>query len=193
PGQADRPPAAGPVRRGRRLRRRARNESMMSVAQLADRLAVLHRQTQEAPLFNPVFQLSLELSRMLESGELDLAGAEGLIAELECDALMTRAGRLRRLVAPVEPQANDDALAACLGAADFAEFRAAWERPQLHAVFTAHPTFLLTPAQSEAVASAAASEAGVGQNACAASPERPRITLAVAHGTAVAARPRAQG
>ncbi len=165
---------------------------MTSVAQLADRLAVLHEQTQESPLFNPVFQLSLELSRMLESGELDLVGAEGLIAELECDALMTRAGRLRRLVAPVEPQANEDALAACLDASSFAEFRAAWERPQLHAVFTAHPTFLLTPAQSEAVASTAASEGAIGKSACAASPERPAITLAFEHAQAMAALARAQ-
>lgn len=165
---------------------------MTSVAQLTDRLAALHRQTQESPQFNPVFQLSLELSRMLESGELDLGGAEALIAELECDALMTRAARLRRLVAPVEPQANDDALAACLRGGSFDAFRAAWERPQLHAVFTAHPTFLLSPAQSEAVASAAASPEGVDKNACAAPPEGPAITLAFEHAQAMAALARAQ-
>jgi hypothetical protein len=37
----------------------------------------------------------------------------------------------------------------------FAEFRNRWERPLLHAVFTAHPTFLLSPAESDAVAEAA--------------------------------------
>ena len=125
---------------------------MKTVAALAGRLQALHKRTEETPLFNPVFQLSLDLSRLLESGELTLGDCEALIAELECDALKSRATRLRRLVAPVDRSANADALDAALAEADFDAFRARWERPQLHAVFTAHPTFLLTPAQSQAVA-----------------------------------------
>ena len=165
---------------------------MKTVAELTERLGVLHRQTQETPLFNPVFQLSLDLSRALEGGAIDLAAIEGMIAELECEALMTRAGRLRRLVAPVAPAANDEALAASLGAETFEDFRAAWEHPQLHAVFTAHPTFLLAPAQSEAVATAAASEGEIGTSACAAPAERPQITLAYEHERAMAAMARGQ-
>ena len=42
---------------------------MKTVADLVDRLQVHHRRTADTPLFNPVFQLSLDLSRMCsESG-----------------------------------------------------------------------------------------------------------------------------
>ncbi len=118
---------------------------MRTLADLTQRLEALHARTAETPLFNPVFQLSLDLSRLIESGELTLDHCAALIAELECDALRSRAERLRGLVAPVAPEANAAALDADLVAPDFAAFRARWERPQLHAVLTAHPTFLLTP------------------------------------------------
>ncbi len=58
-----------------------------TVADLSERLQALHRRTEETPLFNPVFQLSLDLSRLLERGELTLDDCAGLIAELECEAL----------------------------------------------------------------------------------------------------------
>ena len=67
---------------------------MRTVAELAARLQALHARTAETPLFNPVFQLSLDLSRLLESGELTLDDCEALIAELECDALQRREARL---------------------------------------------------------------------------------------------------
>ena len=57
-------------------------------------------------------------------------------------------------------------------ARDFAAFRARWEHPQLHAVFTAHPTFLLTPAQSEAVAAAASSDEPIDAGVCVVPAER---------------------
>ena len=45
----------------------------MSVADaLRERLEALHERTRETPLFNPVFQLSLDISRRLEGGEIDL-------------------------------------------------------------------------------------------------------------------------
>ena len=53
---------------------------MRTVAELAARLQALHARTAETPLFNPVFQLSLDLSRRLESGELTLDDCESLIA-----------------------------------------------------------------------------------------------------------------
>jgi phosphoenolpyruvate carboxylase len=76
----------------------------------------------------------------------------------------------------------------------FGQFRARWERPLLHVVFTAHPTFLLTPAQADAVASAATT----GDDAvCTVPSDGPAITLGfeheeVAHAirTAAAARDR---
>ena len=42
---------------------------MKTVAALEARLGELHQRTRETPLFNPVFQLSLDLSRALEGGD----------------------------------------------------------------------------------------------------------------------------
>jgi len=163
-----------------------------SVADLSERLQALHLRTEETPLFNPVFQLSLDLSRLIERGELTLDDCAGLIAELECDALKSRAERLRRVVAPVALAANAESLDADLAAPDFAAFRARWEHPQLHAVFTAHPTFLLTPAQSEAVAAAASSDQPVDADVCVVPTERTAITLAHEHAQAMRAIGHAQ-
>jgi len=163
-----------------------------TVAQLTERLQALHARTEETPLFNPVFQLSLDLSRLIERGELTLDHCDGLIAELECDALKSRAERLRGLVAPVSLQANAKALEHDLAGGDFATFRARWEHSQLHAVFTAHPTFLLTPAQSAAVAQAASRDAAIDAGVCAVPAARPEITLAHEHREAMAAIARAQ-
>jgi len=165
---------------------------MRTVADLSERLQALHRRTEETPLFNPVFQLSLDLSRLLEHGDLTLDDCASLIAELECDALKSRAERLRRLVAPVALAANAEALDADLAAPDFAAFRARWEHPQLHAVFTAHPTFLLTPPQSAAIAAAASSDEAIDAGVCAVPAERPAITLAHEHEQAMRAIARAQ-
>ncbi|AZI36683.1 hypothetical protein NT2_05_02640 [Caenibius tardaugens NBRC 16725] len=162
---------------------------MRTVADLVDHLQELHALTSQTPLFNPVFQLSHDLSRQLEAGELDLGDIEAMIAELECEALQSRARHLRRLVAPVSQQANLDGFAALLKdePSDFSAFRARWEKPQLHCVFTAHPTFLLAPEQTRAVAAAASSDNAIGAETCVASPEKPTITLAYEHGEAMSA------
>lgn len=165
---------------------------MSLLSELDARLQALHERTAETPLFNPVFQLSLELSRRIESGELPLSAVAGLVAELECEGLMARAARLERLVAPLAPEAN---LAQLAPAPDdtFASFAARWRRPLLHVVFTAHPTFLLTRRQSEAVASAAAQGAIDAGTACVAPHDRDAITLDSEHAAAMAAMARAQG
>ena len=158
-----------------------------SVDGLVERLQELHQRTQETPLFNPVFQLAHELSRHLEAGDIDLARMEALVTELECEALQSRSRRLRRMVGPVG-QPHD-----WIGSADsFDEFRMRWEVPQLHAVFTAHPTFLLTPQQSAAVAQAAEGDSDIGQEACVAPHERPQITLDYEHARALRAIANAQ-
>ena len=165
---------------------------MSLASQLADRLQALHPRTAETPLFNPVFQLSLELSRRIESGELSLKAIAALVAELECDALLARAGRLERLVAPVNDADNLQRIAARAEAADFDSFAAKWRDPLVHVVFTAHPTFLLTRAQSAAVAGAASSgDIGAG-TACVAPHARDAITLDSEHEDAMAALARAQ-
>lgn len=162
---------------------------MKSVADLLARLEELHGRTKETPLFNPVFQLSLDLSRRLETGELTLDMADAIVAELECDALMGRADRLRSFVAPVSPDANIAAFTKQLAADEtsFSDFCARWERPQMHCVFTAHPTFLLSPAQTEAFARATSHEDAIDAATCVASAERPAVTLAFEHEQALKA------
>ena len=165
---------------------------MTLLDRLDARLNELHVNTAETPLFNPVFQLSLELSRRIESGDLPLSEVAGLVAELDCEGLLARAERLEKLVAPLDPQANLAALRAADGD-DFAMFAARWRSPLLHVVFTAHPTFLLTPRQSEAVARAATQGAIEAGTACVAPHERDVITLDSEHAAALAALANAQG
>ncbi|WP_340587252.1 phosphoenolpyruvate carboxylase [Erythrobacter alti] len=163
---------------------------MTGIADLTDRLQQLHRRTEETPLFNPVFQLAHDLSRELEAGEISLDDIEAAIAELEVKALGERAGRINRMVAPIDASSNEDALAETLETGDFAQFRQRWERPNLHAVFTAHPTFLLTPQQSEAVANAAST--GEEISADVVGDERPQVTLVYEHERAMRAIAHAQ-
>ncbi|MEY4055261.1 MAG: hypothetical protein RL519_596, partial [Pseudomonadota bacterium] len=166
---------------------------MTSLAALDARLQELHLRTAETPLFNPVFQLGLELSRDLESGRLALADLAGLVAELECHGLQSRAERLARLVGPVDPAVNDASIARLADEEEtFAAFAARWAKPLAHVVFTAHPTFLLSRAQGEAVATSASAET-VDAGTCAASPAREPITLDSEHAQAMAALAHAHG
>lgn len=161
---------------------------MKTIADLEARLGELHERTRETPLFNPVFQLSLDLSRALEGGELSLDDMTAMVAELECDGLKSRARKLQTLLVPpptgTAPMASEGE--------DFEAFRTRWERPQLHAVFTAHPTFLLTPAQAEAVADTASAAGKIDEAACIGAAERASVTLAHEHRAAIAAMGRAQ-
>ncbi|SFO86091.1 Phosphoenolpyruvate carboxylase, type 1 [Qipengyuania nanhaisediminis] len=160
--------------------------SPLSFDTLAERLRELHARTQETPLFNPVFQLAHDLSRKLEAGELSLEDLAGLIEELEGQALEVRADHLRDLVSPdAAPQRLDTF---CKDAEDFDAFAAHWAHPQLHVVFTAHPTFLLPPGQTAAVAKAAGEGVKVGHP----DGERAQITLDYEHGEAMSALAHAQ-
>lgn len=167
---------------------------MTRLAALDQRLQELHVRTAETPLFNPVFQLGLELSRELESGQLSLGELAGLVAELECQGLQSRAERLARLTGPVDPNVNDASIARLASEeADFASFAARWAKPLAHIVFTAHPTFLLSPAQGEAVAQSASAGAIGASTTCVASPAREPITLDSEHAQAMAALAHAHG
>ena len=165
---------------------------MSLLSQLDARLNELHPRTAETPLFNPVFQLSLELSRRIESGDLPLSEVSKLVAELECEGLLARAARLEQLVAPLDVAENRARIAALADAPDFAAFAAKVRQPLLHVVFTAHPTFLLTRRQSEAVAGAATCGTIDAGTACVAPHARDAITLDSEHADAMAAMARAQ-
>ncbi len=172
-----------------------------TIADLDARLQELHRRTAETPMFNPVFQLGFELSRALESGALALDRLAELVAEMESEGLGARGQRLIRLVAPLAPSYNASRLAAMADAdertaGDFAAFAARWQRPAAHVVFTAHPTFLLSKAQTEVVAAAASTGDASGHHVSATPPETPNerdaITLDSEHAAAMAAMARAQ-
>ena len=159
---------------------------------LRDRLNELHRLTAATPLFNPVFQLGLDLSREIESGELTLDRVEALVEELGCEALQMRARRLHALVAPMDAATNRQRFAdlAVATPGDFASFAALWSRPAQHIVFTGHPTFLLTPTEADAVATAADADE-VGPAMCPINAPRAPVTLAGEHGQVLAAMTRA--
>lgn len=161
---------------------------MGQVAALHARLQALHARTAETPLFNPVFQLGLELSRQIESGSLTLDQAAALVAELECEGLQARASRLAALLGPLAAGENAARLHAVAGQSDsFAAFAARWAQPLAHVVFTAHPTFLLNRDQTAAVAAAASAGTMDRATVCAAAPERDAITLDSEHAAAMAA------
>jgi phosphoenolpyruvate carboxylase len=165
---------------------------MTTVADLEQRLGELHVLTSQTPLFNPVFQLGLELSRALESGEMSLDGIEAMVAEMECEGLRARVARLLRLVGPVTMAENTTRLRALADEDDFAAFAARWQRPLAHVVFTAHPTFLLSQAQTATVSAAASVGDLSRETICAATSARDTITLDYEHEAAMAALARAQ-
>ncbi|MFM5918138.1 MAG: phosphoenolpyruvate carboxylase, partial [Novosphingobium sp.] len=165
---------------------------MTELESLHARLQELHIRTAETPLFNPVFQLGLELSRRIETGELTLDAVNALVSELECEGLQARATRLARLVAPVALEENDARISGLSDTADFAQFAAKWQHPLAHVVFTGHPTFLLTKAQSAAVATSASSGEIGAATTCIAPHTRDTITLDSEHAAAMAALARAQ-
>ncbi|MFM6854458.1 MAG: phosphoenolpyruvate carboxylase [Sphingopyxis sp.] len=160
------------------------------IARLRERLGELHQLTAQTPLFNPVFQLGLDLSREMERGDVSLDDVAVMVEELGCEALQSRAHRLHNLLAPIDRAENEQRFATLVEnsakSGDFAAFSARWARPLQHIVFTGHPTFLLTQAESDAVASAA-SQGAVGPAMCVINAARPPVTLGSEHGDALAA------
>ena len=163
---------------------------------LRERLGELHKLTAQTPLFNPVFQLGLDLSRELERGDIALSDVAGMVEELGCEALQSRAHRLHALLAPMDMGGNDARMAALVESSaadgDFAAFAARWARPLQHIVFTGHPTFLLTETEADAVA-LAASQDDVGPAMCVINAVRAPVTLASEHGDVLHAMRQAQG
>src|SRR3546814_8726062 len=93
--------------------------ALNSVRDLEERLRELHRLTAQTPLYNPVFQLGLELSRKLENGEMSLNDIEALVAEMECEGLRARAARIDRLLRPLPIEDNSARIDAAATEDDF--------------------------------------------------------------------------
>ena len=158
--------------------------------QFRDRLNELHALTAQNPLFNPVFQLSLDISRDLEGGRRSLDALDGIIEGLECEAMQSRARRLYRLLSPVDQSDNAGAFRALAEnmakTGDLAQYIARWSRPLLHVVFTGHPTFLLSTDEGDAIAQAA-SIGAVTSAVCVPPGAHGPITLGDEHAQAIAA------
>ncbi len=168
---------------------------MKTNADLRDRLKALHELTAESPLFNPVFQLSLDVSRQLEGSQIDLKAVGHWVDDLECEALQSRAAHLNDLLKPMAEQENISVfrqVVEATAASGFEAFAQRWSKPLLHVVFTAHPTFLLSAAQSDAVATAASSGDVSQSTVCVVNHVRDSVTLDYEHAEAMAALYRAQ-
>ena len=125
----------------------------------ASLLAIVGRrmaQADEDPFGNPVLSVALTVTRMMDEGSLDAERIGGIIRGLRDEAFRDRAHRLAAYVGGTDPAANQAALARVAqtvlrpdahdSPVRWAEFRASIERPRYAAVFTAHPTFALSPA-----------------------------------------------
>ncbi len=118
----------------------------------AQRILELMGELQQSPLSNPVRQVALELSRLIEAGEISLEKIEKIITELNMRACRHRIDKMRAYVGELDEQANLDSFAATVRLiftvdgqpVPFEDFRREWERQWLGAVFTAHPTFGLS-------------------------------------------------
>lgn len=106
------------------------------------------------PFANPVLDLSLDIVRRLEAGELSWGALEQVVQHLSVEGFVDRADRLGRWLGEIDPDANAERLRALfrtLAVAEcgadpvpFEEFRTAVEREIFGIVMTAHPTFNLT-------------------------------------------------
>ncbi len=160
------------------------------LALVARRMAQAH----EDPFGNPVMSVALTITRLIDDGELDAASVSAIVRQLRDEAYRDRADRLSAYVGGTDIGANEAALAAVArtvlrpdpsdSPVRWAEFRASVGRPRYAAVFTAHPTFSLSP---ETAAALTAIASGAAEAPDLVSHRPPPITLAEEFAQAVAA------
>jgi phosphoenolpyruvate carboxylase len=132
-------------------------------------IAAARERAVEDPFGNPVLAAALAISRQLDDGRLDDASVAAVIGELRDAAAADRARRvadyvggttladteaaLRELASRlIRPDPDDSPL-------PLRTIRAELERPRYACVFTAHPTFAVTPATYRAIEAAASGQA----------------------------------
>lgn len=114
---------------------------------------------EDDPMTNSVFALAQTLFRDIEQGETGLDEVAGLIDEAHLLLVSQRAGRLRERHAGANPEKVWPLVKArleSLAGEGFEAFRAALEEARGGVVFTAHPTFSLSPELRAAIAGEAA-------------------------------------
>jgi phosphoenolpyruvate carboxylase len=142
---------------------------------LAERLVEYRQLLSQDPFANPIQCLALTLAQRLGSGELAMRHIDALVQDLSVEGFIDRAERLRRYLGEVEPARNDAILETLFRSlsvdADgvplpFEAFRDRMEREAFGIVFTAHPTFALSGALMEDLATLAAGTTANGEPLC---------------------------
>ena len=159
-----------------------------------ERLAAFRARLTDEPRYNPVAQLSFELSRDLEAGTVSRQDLTCLIHSLGKASFKARARALADYVGPLDMDENrkrlKSAIKSLLGdAGTFEEDLAVLRRCQLGLVFTAHPTFLLSRCQRNMLARLANDEI-IEDDETGFGPDRP-ITLNDEHEAVLLALDRA--
>ncbi|MCF6199132.1 MAG: phosphoenolpyruvate carboxylase [Hyphomicrobiaceae bacterium] len=112
-----------------------------------------HRaRVQNDPQFLPVKQLAFEMSRDMEKGTVSQDDLRQVTHRLCNEALLYRAGKMRQRLGETDEGKVLERFAKLVKASTqnegapvaFEDFRAMWEHPLNGAVFTAHPTFMMS-------------------------------------------------
>ncbi|MBD0270543.1 MAG: phosphoenolpyruvate carboxylase, partial [Acetobacteraceae bacterium] len=119
---------------------------------------------------SPALAVALALSRRMDDGEVSVGDLAAVLDRLGRAAFRDRAARLAAGVGGTDPGTADAALAAVAARVArpdarrppvvFEAFREACERPRAAAVFTAHPTFSLSPEAADALVGLACGSRG---------------------------------
>ncbi|ODN68770.1 phosphoenolpyruvate carboxylase [Methylobrevis pamukkalensis] len=161
-----------------------------------ERLRLFRSRLPDEPRYNPIAQLSFELSRDLEAGTLSHDDLSRLARQLGRESFEARAASLGAYVGPVPIEENVVRLKAALlrllgEGGDVATDKAILGRAQIGIVFTAHPTFLLKRRQRQTLARMASGQA-VEAPTDPLGPDTP-LTLQVEHSATMDALDAAKG
>ena len=134
-------------------------------ALLEAELADANQAAERNPFTNPYLLFALRLTDRLADGRLDLDGVETAVRRLTLQAFCDRAARLHAYLDGPDPQEDRARLRALferLAEGGWEAYAAALARPALGVVTTAHPTFALDQALSEALVELATGHAADG-------------------------------
>ncbi|MEM8985340.1 MAG: phosphoenolpyruvate carboxylase [Pseudomonadota bacterium] len=121
-------------------------------ADYASRLSGLRAELKNAPYANPVAQLAYHISSQIEAGQTSCADLDSLIACLSDETFAARAANIGRYLNVEAVSRAKDRIKTIVDACaleggykvSFEAFEKRWRRIRIGAIFTAHPTFLLT-------------------------------------------------
>ena len=111
---------------------------------LTERLSALRERAEVDPFGDPILMLALDLTRMLDKGEVTASGVEQLVQHLTARTFEARAARLAAYVGETDPVQNDAKLEALLRTVaegrSFEEFAAQVQSQSRHAggLMTSH-------------------------------------------------------